>query len=44
MLPEYVKARNIADPRMPSDADMRSISMKPYAGVITNKLLKQLGY
>jgi hypothetical protein len=29
---------------MPSDADMRSISMKPYAGVITNKLLKQLGY
>ena len=44
MLPEYVKARNIADPRMPSDADMRSISMKPYAGVITEKMLKQLGY
>ncbi len=44
MLPEYVKARNIADPRMPSDADMRSISMKPYAGVITDKMLRQLGY
>ena len=44
MLPEYAKARNIADPKMPNDADMRSISMKPYAGVITEKILKQLGY
>lgn len=44
LLPEYVKARNVANPKMPSDADMRSISMKPYSGVITNELLKRLGY
>ena len=44
LLPEYTKARGIVDPRLPSDADLRSISMKPYSGVITNELLKRLGY
>jgi hypothetical protein len=44
LLPEVVKARNIADPRNPSAADLRSMQMHPYAGVISNKLLKQLGY
>jgi hypothetical protein len=44
LLPQYTKSRGIADPRIPSDTDMRSISMHPYAGVITNELLKRLGY
>jgi hypothetical protein len=44
LLPEVVKARNIVDPRNPSAADLRSMQMHPYAGVISNKLLKQLGY
>jgi hypothetical protein len=44
MLPDYTRSRGIADPRMPSDADMRSISMHPYAGVITDELLMRLGY
>lgn len=44
LLPEYVKSRGVINPKMPSDTDMRSISMHPYAGVITNQLLKRLGY
>jgi len=44
LLPDYTKSRGITDPRMPSDADMRSISMHPYSGVITDELLMRLGY
>lgn len=44
LLPEVVKARNIADPRNPSAADLRAMQMHPYAGVINNQLLKSLGY
>jgi hypothetical protein len=44
LLPDVVKARNIADPRNPGPADLRAMQMHPYAGVITNELLKRLGY
>jgi hypothetical protein len=44
LLPDVVKARKIADPRNPSPADLRSMQMHPYAGVISNALLKRLGY
>lgn len=44
LLPDVVKARNIADPRNPGPADLRAMQMHPYAGVITNQLLKRLGY
>jgi hypothetical protein len=44
LLPEVVKARNIPDPRNPRASDLRAMQMKPYAGVITEELLKRLGY
>jgi hypothetical protein len=44
LLPEVVKARKIKDPKNPSPADLRAMQMHPYAGVITNELLKSLGY
>jgi len=44
LLPGVVKARKIADPQNPSPADLRAMQMRPYAGVITNQLLKRLGY
>jgi len=44
LLPDVVKARNIPDPRNPRASDLRAMQMHPYAGVITNELLKRLGY
>lgn len=44
LLPQYAQFRGVTNPRMPSDTDMRSISMHPYAGIIDNALLKRLGY
>jgi hypothetical protein len=44
LLPEVVKARGIPDPRNPRAADLRAMQMKPYSGVISNELLKSLGY
>lgn len=44
LLPQYAQSRGVTNPRMPSDTDMRSISMHPYAGIIDNALLKRLGY
>ena len=44
LLPNVVKARNIKDPKNPSAADIRSMQMHPYSGVITSDLLKKLGY
>jgi hypothetical protein len=43
-LPQVVRERGIADPTKPSQADIRAMQMKPYAGVIDDKLLKSLGY
>lgn len=44
LLPEYAKERGIPDPSNPRQTDIRSMQMKPYSGVITDKLLKSLGY
>jgi hypothetical protein len=44
LLPEVAKARGIPDPANPRATDIRALQMKPYAGVITNELLKKLGY
>jgi hypothetical protein len=44
LLPQVVRERNIIDPRNPSQTDIRALQMKPYAGVIDEKLLKALGY
>ena len=44
LLPEVAKARGIANPTMPGQTDLRALQMKPYAGLITEELLKSLGY
>lgn len=44
LLPNAVKERMIADPRNPSQQDIRALQMKPYGGIITSSLLKALGY
>jgi hypothetical protein len=44
LLPEVVRARKIANPAAPGQTDLRALQMKPYAGVITEDLLKRLGY
>jgi len=44
LLPNVVEARNIADPRRPAQTDVRALQMKPYAGLLTEELLKRLGY
>jgi hypothetical protein len=44
LLPEVAKARGIQNPTNPGASDIRALQMKPYAGVITNQLLKRLGY
>jgi hypothetical protein len=44
LLPNVVKDRGIANPKNPSDPDLRAMQMKPYSGIITAKLLRDLGY
>lgn len=44
LMPEVVQARGIPDPKNPRATDIRALQMKPYSGVITNQLLKRLGY
>ena len=44
MLQDAVKNRGIADPTNPSQSDIRALQMKPYFGIITEDLLKSLGY
>lgn len=44
LLPNLAKARGITDPRNYSNADRRVMEMKPYGGIIDEKLLKSLGY
>ena len=43
LLQNAAQARQIADPRNPSRPDLRSLEMKPYGGVITEGLLRQIG-
>jgi hypothetical protein len=44
LLPQVVQGRGIPDPKNPRASDLRAMQMHPYAGVITNQLLKRLGY
>ena len=44
LLPQVVQGRGIPDPKNPRASDLRAMQMKPYSGVITNQLLKSLGY
>lgn len=44
LLDPVVQARNIANPRAPSQQDIRALQMKPYYGRITAETLKKLGY
>jgi len=44
LLPNVVKERGIANPTAPAQTDFRALQMKPYAGILTANLLKQLGY
>jgi hypothetical protein len=44
LLPNVVKERGIANPTAPAQTDLRALQMKPYAGILTANLLRQLGY
>jgi hypothetical protein len=44
LLPDVVKSRGIPDAMNPRATDLRALQMKPYAGVITEDLLRRLGY
>ena len=44
LLDPVVQARGIANPRAPSQQDIRALQMKPYYGRITAETLKRLGY
>jgi hypothetical protein len=44
MLPKAVKERGIKDPTKPSADDLRALQMKPYTGIVTDKLLKGMGF
>jgi|688.fasta_scaffold67238_4 hypothetical protein len=44
LLPNVIKERGIANPTAPAQTDLRALQMKPYAGILTANLLRQLGY
>lgn len=44
LMPNVVKDRGIANPTAPADTDLRALMMKPYSGIITAKMLRDLGY
>lgn len=44
MLPQDALRRGMADVMNPGAADLRALQMKPYGGIIDDKLLKSLGY
>jgi len=43
LLPHAVQQRGIPNPAAPRTTDLRALQMKPYAGVITEDLLRRLG-
>ena len=43
-LPDVVQSRGISDPRSPTRDDTRALQMKPYYGILTQELLKKMGY
>ena len=44
LLQEHSKNRGVIDPTRPPRTDIRTLEMKPYGGLLTEELLKQLGY
>jgi hypothetical protein len=44
LMPSVVSARQIPNAAAPRTTDLRALQMKPYAGVISDSLLKSLGY
>lgn len=44
VLPQVVLDRGIKDPTKPLATDLRALQMKPYSGIIDDRLLKALGY
>jgi hypothetical protein len=44
LLQQHSKNRGIIDPTNPPRTDIRTLEMKPYGGLLTDELLKQLGY
>jgi hypothetical protein len=44
LLEPVAKARGVADPRNPSQQDIRALQMKPYYGRITEDILKRMGF
>ncbi|WP_288076709.1 hypothetical protein [Pseudomonas sp.] len=44
MLPASTAERGLLDPAMPRTADLRALQMKPYVGLITDDVLRSLGY
>ncbi len=43
-LPDIVQSRGISDPRSPTRDDTRALQMKPYYGILTQELLKKMGF
>jgi hypothetical protein len=44
LLPNVVRERGIQNPMQPAATDIRALQMKPYAGIITEDVLRALGY
>lgn len=44
LMPEVAEYRGLIDLKNPRTTDIRAIQMKPYGGIITDKILKNLGY
>lgn len=44
LLPNVVRERGIQNPLQPAATDIRALQMKPYAGILTEDVLRALGY
>lgn len=44
LLPKWAKERGIQDPTKPGATDMRSLQMKPYSGILSEEILKSIGF
>jgi hypothetical protein len=44
LLPNVARERGIQNPMQPSAADIRALQMKPYAGILTEDVLRAIGY
>lgn len=44
LMPEVAEYRGLIDLKNPRTTDIRALQMKPYGGIITDKILKNLGY